>query len=73
MPMSPKKTMTTTSGLSMFSSDLVDECLAAGQKVEGVEAQGNEESESDSGDEDDMDYDKLPSAELLLSICKKKT
>ena len=39
--------------------------------MEGVEAQGNEESESNSGDEDDMDYDKLPSAELLLSICNK--
>ena len=71
MPMSPKKTIKTTSGLSTFSSDLDDVCFAAGQKVEGVEAQGNEESESDSGDEDDMDYDKLPSAELLLSICNK--
>ena len=71
MLMSLKKTIKTTSRLSMFSNDSDDECFAAGQKVEGVEAQGNEESESDSGDEDDMDYDKLPSAELLLSICNK--
>ena len=71
MLMSLKKTIKTTLRLSMFSNDSDDECFTAGQKVEGVEAQGNEESESDSGDEDDMDYDKLPSAELLLSICNK--
>ena len=71
MLMSLKKTIKTTLRLSLFSSNFDEEFFAAGQKVEGVEAQGNEESESDSGDEDDMDYDKLPSAELLLSICNK--
>ena len=71
MLMSLKKTIKTTSRFSLFSSNFDEEFFAAGQKVEGVEAQGNEESESDSGDEDDMDYDKLPSAELLLSICNK--
>ena len=71
MLMSLKKTIKTTSRLSMFSNDFDEEFLQLDKKVEGVEAQGNEESESDSGDEDDMDYDKLPSAELLLSICNK--
>ena len=60
---------TTTFGvIDIVSSESNIYYVEESAKHVGEKEEGGSESESDSGEEDDLDYDKLPSAEILIAI-----